>query len=174
MAAAIAALTHAGLVRCEHGVGTFVARNDDLDLLPLALRRARPAHFHALRRDLELAAVRRVAQHRTDHDLSRIAFELNELRRTLFSLDRFDIAEADVALHRVLVQAAHNPLLTYLHRTMARRLRASAAASIGHAIRAADVMAAHEAVVEAIEAGRPEVAAGALARVLAVEAGAGA
>jgi len=170
MHAALAALTFAGLLRAEHGVGTFVARADQIELLPLALGRATPAERHALRLDLEIGAARRAARRRTDRDLHRLWVAASELQLARISRDPWWIARTDLEFHRRVVQAAHHPLLTYLVLTLSHGLVDELAGRIGHALREQDLASRHQVILDAVEAGRPDAAASAVARVLAAEA----
>ncbi len=169
MHAAITALTFAGLLRTVHGVGTYVARPKEETILPIALRRATSGELHSLRLDLELVAARRAAGRRTDRDLERLWFVISELRIAVMGGSAEEIAAVDVEVHREVVRAAHNPLLTYLHQTIGRRIEEDLAGRIGLAIREQEIVGLHQAIADALESRRAELVATAVARTLREE-----
>jgi GntR family transcriptional repressor for pyruvate dehydrogenase complex len=170
MHAAIVALTFAGLLRTEQGAGTFVrGEGRDTDL-PLALRRATRSELHNLRRDLELAASGRAARQRTDQDLHRLWVELSELRLALSNEQPGWIADADLAFHAALVQAAHNPVLTSVHRALGERLRQDLAGHAGRVRRDIPTLEHHSRILDALEGRRPAWISSSLAATLSAEA----
>ncbi len=170
MHAAVMTLTFAGLLRTEHGVGTFVRDGKGDADLSLAIRRANRSELHGLRRDLELAAGARAARQRTEQDLHRLWVALSELRIALSSEQATWIADADFALHAALVRAAHNTFLTSVHRALGKRLHPDLAGHAGRLRRNVPILDQHARILDALESRRPAWIASSLAATLSAEA----
>ncbi len=168
--AAIVALTFAGLLRTEQGVGTFVRRGGHDADLPLALRRASRSELHGFRRDLELAAAARVTRQRTDQDMHHIWVAWSELRLGLSSEQPDWIADADLAFHAAFVRAAHNPFLTSVHHALGERLRGDLAGHAGRVRRRIPTLEHHSRILDALESRRPGWVSSSLAATLSAEA----
>jgi DNA-binding FadR family transcriptional regulator len=170
MHAAVVALTFAGLLRTEQGIGTFV-RGDGHDTdLSLAVRRATRSELHGLRRDLELAAAARAARQCTDQDLRRLWVASSELRLALGNEQPSWIADADLEFHATLVQAAHNPFLTSMHAALGERLRHDLAGHAGRVRRSIPTLEHHSRILDALESRRPAWISSSLAATLSAEA----
>jgi GntR family transcriptional repressor for pyruvate dehydrogenase complex len=150
--AAVAALTFCGLLTARHGIGVFVTTKlRSSRLLPISLRRATPHELHALRRDLELAALTRACERRTDRDLQLLWFASSELRVALIEESAKLIPEADLEFHHLLVGAAKSALLSNLHRAVGVRLRGELMGRAALIRRDAEMHAAHIAVLDDLE-----------------------
>jgi DNA-binding FadR family transcriptional regulator len=113
---AVQSLVHAGLLERRQGSGTYVLAASEL--AGAVSRRVAGAHQHhvlEVRRALEVGAARLAAQRRTPADVERLR---NLLAARNSAAERGELAEVaamDVALHRAIGQAAHNPVLTDLY-----------------------------------------------------------
>ena len=149
---AVRALVHAGLLETRQGSGTYVR-----SLTPGAgweprLRRAAVLDAYEVREALEVQAARLAASRRTEADIAALRGCLAERTRARGSDAQF--VEADLAFHRAVVAAAHNPLLAEMFGSFAAVLReALIAIRSDQAVQGPGADAAHERLAAAIEAG---------------------
>ncbi len=149
---AVRALVHAGLLETRQGSGTYVrAVTPRADWEP-RLRRAAVLEAYEVREALEVQAARLAASRRTEADIEALAVCLAERDRA--AGDDASFVEADLAFHRSVVAAAHNPLLAEMFDSFAAVLReALIAIRSDQAVRSAGSDAAHARLAAAIEAG---------------------
>jgi DNA-binding FadR family transcriptional regulator len=154
---AVRALTHAGLLECRQGDGTYVRATSELSgAVRRRLATAELIEILEVRRGLEVEAARLAAVRRTGTDIAAIGAALRR-RNATFGAGRHDeFVDADLAFHTAVVEATHNRVLTDLYRDFSEVLRA--------AIGAAEILLGHEDVphgpiATAIEAGDAEAAA---------------
>jgi DNA-binding FadR family transcriptional regulator len=119
---ALRALAGAGLVRSRQGAGVYVIATEVAEDWPTRLRRAAVADVYEVRVLLEVQAARLAAERRTTEDVDALHAALRA-RREAASADDATFVEADVELHRAIVAAAHNPVLTGLFGEFAPALR---------------------------------------------------
>ncbi|MBE3008208.1 FadR family transcriptional regulator [Microbispora sp. NEAU-D428] len=116
---AVQSLVHAGLLRREQGRGTFVISSSELTgTLERQLAGGTRRHYLELRLALDSAAASLAAVNRSDADVELLR-ELRDRREASWSTDDLDLrASADLALHRAIVAATHNPLYVKLYSSM--------------------------------------------------------
>jgi DNA-binding FadR family transcriptional regulator len=116
---ALQSLVHAGLLSREQGRGTFVISRSELTgTLARQLGGGSRLHYLELRLALDSTAASLAAQRRTDADVERLR-ALRDEREASWSSDDPDLrAAADLALHRAVVAATHNPLYVELYASM--------------------------------------------------------
>ncbi|MBD8078492.1 FadR/GntR family transcriptional regulator [Cellulosimicrobium arenosum] len=116
---ALQSLVHSGLLRREQGRGTFVISSSELTgTLERQLAGGSRRHYLELRLALDSTAASLAAQHRSDADVELLR-ELRDRREASWSTDDPDArASADLALHRAVVAATHNPLYVTLYSSM--------------------------------------------------------
>jgi GntR family transcriptional regulator, transcriptional repressor for pyruvate dehydrogenase complex len=155
---AVRALVHAGLLETRQGSGTYVrSLSPGADWEP-RLRRAAVLEAYEVREALEVQAARLAASRRTDADIEALHACLAERDRARGSDAAF--VEADLAFHRAVVAAAHNPLLAEMFGSFATVLReALIAIRSDQAVQGPDADAAHARLAAAIEAGDAAAAA---------------
>jgi GntR family transcriptional repressor for pyruvate dehydrogenase complex len=110
---ALRALTGAGLLRPRQGVGVFVIATEPAQDLSDWLREATVNDVYEVRMLIEVQAARLAAQRRDEADVSALRAAL-AARRAAVDADDGAFVDADLALHRAAVAAAHNPVLTNL------------------------------------------------------------
>lgn len=113
---AVQSLVHAGLLERRQGSGTYVLAASEL--AGAVSRRVAGAHQHhvlEVRRALEAGAARLAAQRRTREDVDRMLALIAARNRAAERNDLAGVAQNDLALHRAIGQAAHNPVLTDLY-----------------------------------------------------------
>ena len=155
---AIRALVHAGLLETRQGSGTYVrSLTPGADWEP-RLRRAAVLEAYEVREALEVQAARLAASRRTEADIEALRACLAERDSARGEDARF--VEADLAFHRAVVAAAHNPLLAEMFDSFAAVLReALIAIRSDQAVQGPDADAAHARLAAAIEAGDAGAAA---------------
>lgn len=123
---AVRALAHAGVLEVRQGSGTFVRAAPAAAELAVRLQRAQALEVYEVRRALEVEAAATAAERRTEADLERIDAALERRQAARAAGLRAPMLTADLAFHRAVVDAAHNPLLSELY--------AAALSSISRAI----------------------------------------
>ncbi|NYE37283.1 DNA-binding FadR family transcriptional regulator [Nocardioides cavernae] len=116
---ALQSLVHAGVLSREQGRGTFVISSSELTA-PLARELAGGSrqHYLELRLALDSTAASLAAVRRTDADVALLR-DLRDQREASWSTDdRALRASTDLALHRAVVAATHNPLYLQLYASM--------------------------------------------------------
>jgi DNA-binding FadR family transcriptional regulator len=148
---AIRALVHAGLLETRQGDGTYVTATSDLaGAIRRRVGRAQLLEIFELRRALEVEAARLAALRRTDADLAELDRLLAARERASRAEDLSEFVELDVALHRAIVSAAHNAMLTELYDDFVSALRDAVGSTASAGARE---IHAHDALVAAIHAG---------------------
>ncbi len=113
---AVQSLVHAGLLERRQGSGTYVLAASEL--AGAVSRRVASAHeLHVLevRRTLEVGAARLAALRRSPEDVERLRDQLARRNAAIRDGAHDAVVTWDVALHRAIGQAAHNPVLTDLY-----------------------------------------------------------
>ncbi|MHA7135346.1 FadR/GntR family transcriptional regulator [Oerskovia turbata] len=161
---ALQSLVHAGLLRREQGRGTFVISTSELTgTLERQLAGGSRRHYLELRLALDSTAASLAAAHRADADVDLLR-DLRDRREADWPTGDADArAAADLALHRAIVAATHNPLYLQLYTSMldvfAIHMRDEESEDDDAAHRS------HHELVEAIAAGDPARAAAAVASI---------
>ncbi|MCF6379260.1 FadR family transcriptional regulator [Nocardioides KLBMP 9356] len=116
---AVQSLVHAGLVSREQGRGTFVISDSSLTgPLERGLAGGSRRDYLELRLALDTTAAQLAAQRRTEADVAALR-ELRDAREaSRTGGDAAGKADADLALHRAVVAATHNPLYLELYTSM--------------------------------------------------------
>lgn len=161
---AVQSLVHLGLLDRRQGSGTYVTASTELPravgrLLTAAQRR----EVVELRLALEVSAAELAARRRTEGDLERLRGSLAARARARESGGVEVATDADVALHRAVVAAAHNTVLLEVYDSVLPTLAAGVRTDLSHE---AHYDGEHAEVVEAIVAGDSDRAAGAARRLL--------
>lgn len=148
---AVRALTHAGLLECRQGDGTYVRATSELSGAMLRrLRQAEQLEILEVRRALEVESARLAATRRTDEDILRIQAALVERDRAWELDDPDAFVEADLAFHMSVAHATHNLVLIDLYEDFSAALRASITAA-GTSLNKSYIP--HDAIARAISSG---------------------
>jgi DNA-binding FadR family transcriptional regulator len=148
-------LVQAGLLESRQGSGTYVLATTPRDSWDSALHAAEVIEVYEVREALEVQAATLAARRRTDDDLARIR-EAYEAREALVAdqvAEAVAFVDADLAFHRAVVEAAHNPLLLRIFDSFVPKLTETLVAVVrqqslvGH-----DLDATHGELLDAIAA----------------------
>ncbi|WJK41892.1 FadR/GntR family transcriptional regulator [Solwaraspora sp. WMMA2056] len=166
---AVRALVHAGILECRQGSGTYVVSTDEL--AGAVARRCATAEWREtveVRRAFEVEAARLAAQRRTPADIAALDRALADREAAWRTGDLTPFVEADMALHRAILAAAHNVMLAELYDSIGAAMRTTVAEAVGpqlHPDRHVD----HARLVEAIRDGDPDRAAREAAAYLTID-----
>lgn len=154
---AVQSLVHAGLLERRQGSGTYVVAASEL-AGAVGRRVATAHHVHVLevRRTLEVGAARLAALHRTPEDVDRLRALLADRNAAMHRGDVDAQIVLDVALHRAIGQAAHNPVLTELYENVVDTLHENVRSNID--VHGGTDENEHVALLDAIEGQDPESA----------------
>ncbi|MFC0675231.1 FadR/GntR family transcriptional regulator [Brachybacterium hainanense] len=116
---ALQSLVHAGLLRREQGRGTFVISSSELTgTLERQLGGGTRRQYLELRLALDSTAASLAARHRTDAEAQELR-ALRDHREEIWPAAGPEVrARTDLALHRGIVEATHNPLYVTLYSSM--------------------------------------------------------
>jgi DNA-binding FadR family transcriptional regulator len=156
---AVQSLVHAGLLERRQGSGTFVVASSEL-AGAVSRRVAGAARRDVLevRRSLEVGAAQLAASRRTEADVTRMREHLVARAQARRDADADAMVGHDVALHRAIAQATHNAVLVDLYENLLDSLLENVRENVVSRPPRDDQE--HVALVDAIEAGDPERAAG--------------
>jgi DNA-binding FadR family transcriptional regulator len=113
---AVQSLVHAGLLERRQGSGTYVLAASELaGAFSRRMASAHQLHILEVRRSLEVGAARLAARRRSPQDIARMRELLASRNAAADSDDVEGLVSMDLALHRAIGQAAHNPVLTELY-----------------------------------------------------------
>ena len=148
---AVQSLVHAGLLERRQGSGTYVLSRSELAVtMGRQIADARQRDVVEVRRALEVEAARLAARRRTSDDAAALLERRDERSAAYQAGDLDAMVATDLALHRAIVRAGANPVLTELYENLLD--------AIGENIRFNFVTDthghdSHDALVEAIVAG---------------------
>lgn len=129
---AVQALVHSGMLERRQGSGTYVVATSDVGgTLGKYFATAHERDVLELRQALDVTAAVLAARRRTPEDAARLEHLLAERNRLFDGTDVEAAVDADVALHRGIVEASHNAvylefydsLLPSIRRTIDRHVR---------------------------------------------------
>ena len=117
---ALRSLISSGQLEARQGAGTFVASPTAVPGWERHLRRAAIADVYEVRIALEIEAARLAATRRTDADLDALGAAM-AARGAAVGPEAF--VDADLAVHRAVIAAAHNPVLDDVFASFTTALR---------------------------------------------------
>jgi DNA-binding FadR family transcriptional regulator len=153
---AVQALVHAGMLERRQGSGTYVISDSELgNAMGRQIAGAHQRDVLEVRRSLEVEAARLAALRRTDGQVAELR-ALRDRRAAAYAGGQLDaMVEADLALHRTIALAAHNPVLLALYENLLDAISANIRFNFEHPVHDDD---SHHALVEAIAEGDPLLA----------------
>lgn len=157
---AIARLRDDGLLISKQGLGVFVTNRASEQ--PFRLRvgdlssQRQLIWIYELRMAIETAAAGLAAQHRNKVELEELELHLTKMRVEQLTPD--ESAAADLAFHKTVAQASHNPyyrdLMNYLAGTLIANLSIARENSLSKGV-PADALREHDNILEAIRSKEP-------------------
>jgi DNA-binding FadR family transcriptional regulator len=152
---AVQSLVHSGLLERRQGSGTYVLAASEL-AGAVGRRVAGAHHVHVLevRRTLEVGAARLAALHRTPDDVAGLRRLLADRNAAMRRGDVDAQIALDVAVHRAIGQAAHNPVLNELYENVVETLSENVRSNMD--VHGGTDESEHLALIDAIEAQEPE------------------
>ena len=152
---AMRVLAFSGLIEIRQGDGSYVrAVVDPLDTLK-ALSRCSHEQARETRHILEVEAIGLAALRRTDDDLLALRQAL-EVSGGHYHGDLDSYIACDMAFHRLLVDAAHNPTLSELYRYFSSVVAAQLRETLNVIPRRQEVFDLHIDLLDAVEQRDPE------------------
>jgi DNA-binding FadR family transcriptional regulator len=150
------------VLESRQGAGVFVVGAQPVEDWDQVLRRAAITDVLEGRLAIETEAARLAASRRTATDLRALKRTLADRARAAAEFPDDEYIEADLAFHRAVVTAAHNAVLGELFDSFVPRVRRAMAEMLKLAAKAhhRGDQAEHAAIVDAIRARDPELAAG--------------
>ncbi|WP_425497313.1 FadR/GntR family transcriptional regulator [Paenibacillus phyllosphaerae] len=116
---AIRALTHTGLLKTRQGDGTYVCSSSALGpVLQKKVQRTDALQTLEVRHALEREGAILAAARRTEQDLEEMRQCLASCKLAVHNGDYAAYAASDMAFHRSIIAASHNPLLMELYNHM--------------------------------------------------------
>ena len=160
---AIRVLSHAHVLDVRQGDGTYVrASVDPAEIMRRVSRSSLRDHFE-LRAMLETQAAALAAEKRTEDELKRLRHLLRERGERSDHPDLAAFLARDIAFHSAIADASHNVALAELYRYFASTVRANMETVLVGLHLPEPGLAAHRAILKAIER-RDAAAAAAAAR----------
>ncbi|WP_031469854.1 FadR/GntR family transcriptional regulator [Sciscionella sediminilitoris] len=156
---AVRALSHSGLLEVRQGDGTYVRATSELSGAMRRLCTDELREALEVRRMIEADGAYHAALRRTEDDVSALRVALRERNATVHGDDETTAVEADFQLHLLIIDCAHNTLLSELYRGLMETMRASVATTFSRTNEYPDDQIMHDALVEAIIARDAERAA---------------
>lgn len=119
---AVRMLAGLGMLESRQGDGVFLRRSSPRQDWDRVLRTEEIRHVVEVRNTVEIEAARLAAARRDEDDVAALRQAL-DARSAASGTGAAAFVDADIALHRAVVVAAHNPVLTELFETFVPRLR---------------------------------------------------
>lgn len=161
-----------GLLQIQPGIGTIVRTVGPHQLVePLSLYvevsdgAVSAEEFFAVRAILETEVASLAAASRSDADLDTLRGFMVDMERSVDDVNAF--AASDASFHEALAKMTRNPLLSLLVGTLRVLLEEHIRDVVGHIDPVVDVIPYHVDILDAVEAGDPELARKAMERHLA-------
>lgn len=153
---AVGVLVQAGMLRRRQGSGTYVVSDSEMgEVIGARLTEADHRHCLELRLAIDVVAADLAARRRTDQALAEL-LAAGRARREAQG-NPVALAAADLALHRAVVRASGNPLLTSVYDSLAEIMESAITANVTELDETFDD--GHERLVQAIADRDPQAAA---------------
>lgn len=152
---AVRALSHAGLLEVRQGDGTYVRATSELSGAMGRLCGKELRDSLEVRRMFEAEGAYQAALRRTEEDIHALR-AAQRTRNEALHADQATAVEADTELHLLIIDCAHNALLSELYRGIIETMRASVATTLNQNFGLSDEQIMHDELVEAIVRGDAE------------------
>ncbi len=148
---AVQSLVHAGMLERRQGSGTYVISDSELgNAMGREIAGAHQRDVLEVRRALEVEVARVAALRRTPAQVTELR-ELRDTRARAYESGELDaMVTADLALHRLIAESSHNPVLIALYENLQDAISANIRFNFEHPAHDDD---SHHTLVEAIAEG---------------------
>ena len=148
---AVQSLVHAGMLERRQGSGTYVISDSELgNAMGREIAGAHQRDVLEVRRALEVEVARLAAVRRTPAQVDDLR-QLRDTRSDAYASGELDaMVAADLALHRLIAESSHNPVLIALYENLQDAISANIRFNFEHPAHDDD---SHHALVEAIAEG---------------------
>ena len=148
---AVQSLVHAGMLERRQGSGTYVISDSELgNAMGRQIAGAHQRDVLEVRRALEVEVARLAAVRRTPAQVTSLR-ALRDARAQAYDSGELEaMVAADLALHRLIAQSAHNPVLMALYENLQEAITANIRFNFEHPAHDDD---SHHSLVEAIAEG---------------------
>ncbi len=148
---AVQSLVHAGMLERRQGSGTYVISDSELgNAMGREIAGAHQRDVLEVRRALEVEVARLAAVRRTPAQVDALR-QLRDTRSKAYTSGELDaMVAADLALHRLIAESSHNPVLIALYENLQDAISANIRFNFEHPAHDDD---SHHALVEAIAEG---------------------
>jgi DNA-binding FadR family transcriptional regulator len=148
---AVQSLVHAGMLERRQGSGTYVISDSELaNAMGREIAGAHQRDVLEVRRALEVEVARLATGRRTPAQVAELR-RLRDTRAAAYASGELDaMVGADLALHRLIAECSHNPLLVALYENLQDAIGANIRFNFEHPVHDDD---SHHALVEAIAEG---------------------
>lgn len=148
---AVQSLVHAGMLERRQGSGTYVISDSELgNAMGREIAGAHQRDVLEVRRALEVEVARLAAVRRTPDQVDELR-RLRDTRSQAYASGELDaMVAADLALHRLIAESSHNPVLIALYENLQDAIGANIRFNFEHPAHDDD---SHHALVEAIAEG---------------------
>jgi DNA-binding FadR family transcriptional regulator len=148
---AVQSLVHAGMLERRQGSGTYVISDSELaNAMGREIAGAHQRDVLEVRRALEVEVARLATGRRTPGQVAELR-RLRDTRAAAYASGELDaMVAADLALHRLIAECSHNPLLVALYENLQDAIGANIRFNFEHPVHDDD---SHHALVEAIAEG---------------------
>lgn len=145
---AVQSLVHAGMLERRQGSGTYVLAESELgNAMGREIAGAHQRDVLEVRRSLEVESARLAALRRTPAEVEQLR-GLRDARTSAYERGELDqMVSVDLALHRTIAHAAHNPVLLALYENLQDAITDNIRFNFEHPVHDDD---SHHALVEAI------------------------
>lgn len=152
-----------GILRVEHGRGTYVNPLSRWTAIGPFVRAtsqadagaATPLHLLQVRRMIETGAAELFASTRTDADLESMRAGIDLMGRAHAATKVADFVAADLAFHQVILEGCGNPFVAMLYRPIGRELEQARAQTSNIAAVRVHAQHEHEQILDALRSGDP-------------------
>jgi DNA-binding FadR family transcriptional regulator len=153
---AVQSLVHAGMLERRQGSGTYVISDSELgNAMGREIAGAHQRDVLEVRRALEVEVARLAALRRTPSQVTALR-ELRDARADAYSTGELEqMVESDLALHRLIAESSHNPVLITMYENLQDAIIANIRFNFEHPAHDDD---SHHQLVEAIAEGDPQAA----------------
>lgn len=153
---AVQSLVHAGMLERRQGSGTYVVSDSELgNAMGREIAGAHQRDVLEVRRALEVEVARLAALRRTPAQVDELR-ALRDRRAMAYQSGELDsMVAADLALHRLIAESSHNPVLVALYENLQDAITANIRFNFEHPVHDDD---SHHALVESIAEGDPGAA----------------